>query len=42
MRKSARTDLCGGRSVMIVPTASTDNRVAIPIERFRKGAYFLL
>jgi len=22
MRKSARTDLCGGRSVMIVPTAS--------------------
>ena len=23
MRKSARTDLCGGRSVMIVPTASS-------------------
>jgi hypothetical protein len=23
MRRSARTDLCGGRSVMIVPTAST-------------------
>jgi len=22
MRRSARTDLCGGRSVMIVPTAS--------------------
>jgi hypothetical protein len=23
MRRSARTDLCGGRSAMIVPTAST-------------------
>jgi hypothetical protein len=22
MRRSARTDLCGGRSVMLVPTAS--------------------
>jgi hypothetical protein len=27
MRKRARTDLCGGRSVMIVPTATVD-RVA--------------
>jgi hypothetical protein len=26
MRRSARTDLCGGRSVMIVPTASVRNR----------------
>jgi hypothetical protein len=25
MRKSARTDLCGGRLVMIVPTASIDS-----------------
>jgi hypothetical protein len=25
MRRSARTDLCGGRSVMIVPTASLEN-----------------
>ncbi|MGB8324613.1 MAG: hypothetical protein WCE52_16765, partial [Candidatus Acidiferrum sp.] len=25
MRRSARTDLCGGRSVMIVPTASLGN-----------------
>jgi hypothetical protein len=24
MRRSARTDLCGGRSVMIVPTASLE------------------
>jgi hypothetical protein len=24
MRRSARTDLCGGRSVMIVPTASIE------------------
>jgi hypothetical protein len=30
MRRSARTDLCGGRSAMIVPTAST---VALCSER---------
>jgi hypothetical protein len=24
MRKRARTDLCGGRSAMVVPTATTD------------------
>ena len=28
MRKRARTDLCGGRSVMIVPTATTIAEVA--------------
>src|ERR1700719_610263 len=28
MRRSARTDLCGGRSVMIVPTASSCRKSA--------------
>ena len=28
MRKRARTDLCGGRSVMAVPTATTGRAVA--------------
>ena len=30
MRRSARTDLCGGRSAMIVPTA-TSSGDAVPI-----------
>jgi hypothetical protein len=29
MRERARTDLCGGRSAMIVPTATLDRRGAI-------------
>ena len=28
MRKRARTDLCGGRSVMVVPTATVITRMA--------------
>ena len=28
MRKRARTDLCGGRSAMVVPTASTNSAEA--------------
>ena len=26
MRKRARTDLCGGRSAMVVPTATTEEQ----------------
>src|SRR6185295_7042917 len=40
MRKSARTDLCGGRSVMIVPTASSWTRRAsrkLQMEQVHRG-----
>src|SRR5271166_553948 len=33
MRKRARTDLCGGRSAMIVPTATISNTVS-PVKHF--------
>ena len=41
MRRSARTDLCGGRSAMIVPTASTIPEFRYCIRGNGKGKNFL-
>jgi len=29
---SARTDLCGGRSAMLVPTATSASRISDPVD----------
>ena len=38
MRKRARTDLCGGRSAMVVPTATVDGHDGLAfLDSFRVG-----
>ena len=38
MRKRARTDLCGGRSVMVVPTATSSAHCPGTVYRSRHAA----
>ena len=39
MRRSARTDLCGGRPVMLVPTATVWNPILISRRRNERGPF---
>jgi hypothetical protein len=41
MRRSARTDLCGGRPAMVVPTASTGSAANFAIVGVIKSRYAL-